>query len=517
MPQLISHRDAFSWQTPNVSVVLAAPRSLADQTGQLRGIATMLVRRLAEQGTPVRLQGMTASASHSRYQLLPEKVGVRGQERLVTLEELQTSIQAILPHLDATHAQIRALKADSPVYTLFLRGTFHKPLNLMSLLTQKAFTDAVGYHHVPLGLDLEQQVVVEDLTQKPHWLVIGAGERRLDLLMSMTLTLLLMNSPSYLRVALVGADAPPFNALTGGAHILGNTVTTLEGFRRLAEGLLRHLASRKKQMEAVEVNTLEAYNQKAVSNRELSPLPRLVVLIDSVAIPDWSGKPDVWAAPLMTLLGRGGELGLNILMTARGVAGLPERLRNAFSGRVDLLESASVSDLPLSVPTQFMDAIIPATQRAFELAAVANDELTRVVTYWNNMKNRRNAERESQGQPLATGNTSLLSLREDMTPPAAPANIPASPLAVTLEMPATLTEDSSGRLPIIPDRVVASARALAAYLGWLSVGALRDILGQSDSEARETLQILRTLGILEESDGRIWRFVRLGEPPEDGL
>jgi DNA-binding transcriptional ArsR family regulator len=204
-------------------------------------------------------------------------------------------------------------------------------------------------------------------------------------------------------------------------------------------------------------------------------------------------------------------------MTVRGVAGLPERLRNAFSGRVDLLESASVSDLPLSVPTQFMDAIMPATQRAFELAAVSSDELTRVVTYWNNMKNRRNAERESQGQPLATGNTSLLSLREDMTPPALPSNIPASPLAVTLEMPATLPEDSSARLPIIPDRAVASARALAAYLGWLSVGALRDILGQSDSEARETLQILRKLGILEESDGPIWRFVRLGEPPEDSL
>jgi hypothetical protein len=53
------------------------------------------------------------------------------------------------------------------------------------------------------------------------------------------------------------------------------------------------------------------------------------------------------------------------------------------------------------------------------------------------------------------------------------------------------------------------ARALAAYLGWLSIGPLRDVLELSEAEAHRVILDLQAGGLLEAGDGPIWRFTRL--------
>ena len=69
MPQLISHRDGFSWQTPNVADILEPGNEPHDKTGQLRVHASLMVRKLAQLGAPARLAGVRPFSSHTRYQL----------------------------------------------------------------------------------------------------------------------------------------------------------------------------------------------------------------------------------------------------------------------------------------------------------------------------------------------------------------------------------------------------------------------------------------------------------------
>jgi hypothetical protein len=52
---------------------------------------------------------------------------------------------------------------------------------------------------------------------------------------------------------------------------------------------------------------------------------------------------------------------------------------------------------------------------------------------------------------------------------------------------------------------------LAAYLGWLSIGPLIDVLEQSPQDARATLKALQEAGLLEAGESPMLRFMRLSE------
>jgi hypothetical protein len=63
--------------------------------------------------------------------------------------------------------------------------------------------------------------------------------------------------------------------------------------------------------------------------------------------------------------------------------------------------------------------------------------------------------------------------------------------------------------------LVVQAMTLAAYLGWIGVGPLRDIFGVSVSEARSTIAALQRMGVVEEGSATILRFIRLADNPLD--
>jgi hypothetical protein len=57
------------------------------------------------------------------------------------------------------------------------------------------------------------------------------------------------------------------------------------------------------------------------------------------------------------------------------------------------------------------------------------------------------------------------------------------------------------------------ATALTAYLGWISAAPLRDVLLLSEAEALEIIDVLKRAGVIEQTEGPIFRFVRLADPP----
>jgi hypothetical protein len=511
MPQLISHRDGFGWQTPNVADVLDPARKVADQTADLRSTATVIVRKLAELGAPVRLKSMDIYVSHTRFHFTPDKVGGKGQERAVTLGDLEAALPGVLAEVGGQAAQLVQLAPPEPTITLFLRTAKNTPLGLRTLLEQNTFIESPGYTNMTLGVNLMQQAQVFDMQAVKHLLIVGSSAARLHLQLGIAATMMIFNSPSYVRLGLIGGDTTPFRLLAKSPHILGNVVSSVSGLQRLLEGLTKHITQRRSMFEKQKVDTLDAFNRQALSNRDLSPLPRIVLLLDSVALPNWRSTQSSWLVPLSVILNRGHEVGIHVLLAATGVDAVPERLVRTFNYRF-IMRSVlgSQAKLPPQTPLEFIDGVLQKDGELIplELAAVQDTEITRLVTYWLNMRTRRNAELEHKGQPATTGNTGLLTLRDDMLPPP----------PITRETPivtAKATTNGADEMPYIPDQIVLNARALAAYLGWLSTGPLVDVLNLSLAEADETLRILRAIEVLEPGEGPVWRFARLADLPQD--
>jgi hypothetical protein len=466
-----------------------------------------MIRRLAILGAPVRLKDMDITPSHTRYHLLPDKVGSNGSQQPVTRQDIHQALRQILPDFNAQVAQLVQLDANDPTLTLMLRTPGNSPLSLREMLQHKGFVRSDPYTSIPLGLDITREAIVPDLADIHHLLIVGASAARLHLQLAVALTLSLFNSPAYLRLAFVGDPGSQFRHFIGSPHTLGNIVTNATGLRRLAEGLVKHASQRRKLFEEHGAVSLEAYNKLAISNKDLKPLPRIVVLLDSVAIPNWRSSIDEWQVPLYQLMNQGAAAGIHVVMACAGLSreSLPERIGNAFTHRVVmrsmLVKLGARFRLPPHIPLEFVDAILldgaqDGSPLTLELAAVGEAEIIRAVNCWGEIRNKRNFDRESKGEPATTGNTGLLNLRTDIQPGAT-----------------TMLRSPNGDHPELPELVVASASALAAYLGWLGMGPLRDVLQVSTEEADEILRRLLASGVLEAGDGPVWRFARLAEVP----
>src|SRR5690606_18193610 len=149
------------------------------------------------------------------------------------------------------------------------------------------FIEANHYATLPIGVNLNQEVVLLDLQTCNHLLIVGSSAARLHLQLGIALTLMLFNSPSYARIGLIGGDRTAFEHVVKSPHVLGNVVTSMGGLRRLLDGLTKHIHQRKALLEKNNVESVEAFNKQALSKRDLNPLPRIVLLLDSVSIPNW--------------------------------------------------------------------------------------------------------------------------------------------------------------------------------------------------------------------------------------
>ncbi|MFP4322399.1 MAG: FtsK/SpoIIIE domain-containing protein, partial [Anaerolineales bacterium] len=424
---------------------------------------------------------------------------------------LESKLPAVMAYLGAQSAQLVQLDANDPTVTLFTRHPFNGSLPLYYVLNTPAFTSQSGYDTLALGLNLSGAPQLHDLAAHPHLLVVGGSAGHLDMLMSAAINLMLFNSPGYVRLALVGDATGPWHNLRESPHVLGEIITQVHGFRRLLDGLLKHISTRARLFRKHSAKTLADYNKLSLSDSKLVTLPRLVILLDAAGLPGWAEMNDKWLVPLYQLLGKGPEVGVHVLMAVPQAddrhlpARLRDHLKTQFTQRAALIESGAQDAFSDQTPVHFVDGLFGNIP--LEVATVSDSEITSAVAYWQNMRMRRDAEKQSKGAAPSTGHTGLLNLREDMLPDA-----PTQPVAP--EEPAAPAEaEHEDDVPVISDEMVASAQALAGYLGWLSPGPLRDVLRLTPAETDETLRILRALGVLEDGEGPLWRFVRLADPP----
>jgi hypothetical protein len=100
----------------------------------------------------------------------------------------------------------------------------------------------------------------------------------------------------------------------------------------------------------------------------------------------------------------------------------------------------------------------------------------------------------------------------DLLPPLEDASRQTAPLPTRTRV-GTLARATQALSSNEEDRILGQAQALAAYLGWIGIGPLRDVLGLPTGEARAILAALQSIGVIETGDGPVLRFVRLAENP----
>lgn len=526
MPELYSRMDDAGWLTPSIADILEQGAPPPGGDGSIRDYMLTIQRELADLETPAKIVNVRSMPSYTLYVARPETVGRLGSRRAVTPAEVRRSLAKIAEqHTDWSLGFIPRLQEDETTLGILLRTSAHRPLSLRRLLVRGNFRTASSHHTYTLGITLEQNLIVRDLHTTRHLLVIGADSAKIHLLRALLLTLIVLNTPSELRIILAGQGVEQLKALIASPHSLGRTVTQSDALLKILDGLRTEAQRRTAVFAEAHVSQLDDYNSTARETGKPT-MPRILMMIDSLDDQAWNSVREEVIDSLLSVMRTEQDLGIHVILTTNEMNQY-QSLRQAIKTHVLMrsVAKALVDQIPDFHPSllRFVDAVIAdyeggrTTLTPVELCSTTNTELINAIAYWQ--QNRQQRKQEQNGdRPISgrTGVTDLLSL-----PDAASEELvmrvddaPAEPaLNASDHLTGTVDNDTMKMpLPVGPARdslpLTHHAIALAAHLGWLSAGALQDIFGIDQDYARNLIEQLQQDGVLEAGNQPTPRFLR---------
>lgn len=138
---------------------------------------------------------------------------------------------------------------------------------------------------VPLGRDIEGNVITCDLSKMPHLLIAGAtGSGKSVMINDMITSLLMRNRPEAVKMMLIDPKMVELNAYNDVPHLLTPVVTDS---RKAADALNKAVKEMERRYNVFAkngVHKMQEYNQKVARDPSLGvPMPYIVIVVDELA------------------------------------------------------------------------------------------------------------------------------------------------------------------------------------------------------------------------------------------
>jgi DNA segregation ATPase FtsK/SpoIIIE-like protein len=464
--------------------------------------------------------------SYTLFITKPETVGRLGNRKAVSLNELRRSLARIAEEQkDWKIGFLPELQEATDAFGILLRTNEHQPISLRRLLVRSAFRSHPSTLAFAAGVTLEQRLIIFDLAESGNFLIAGTESSKQHLIHNLILTLISLNSPGELRLAIAGQSSQIYQPLINIPHALGRLLVKPDEGRRLFDGLCKELSRRQQSLESENVSNIAEYNA-SIKDEGKTSLPRIVVLVESLSDEDWQEARDSWIPSLTQILEDRGKSGIHLILSAdrfeapdvpsafnaliptkiitRGIANeYVERLTNFHGSLIRFIDAVAIESVNGN------EEIIP-----IEVCNITEEEIHNTISYWHQAVKQRSSETQEEIAQVVSGRTGVTGILK--TPPSLePKMEPLSPVPVERELQTPDLPERKSTTGISPF-ILQRAQAVAAYLGWIGVGPLQDILGLSAPEAELAIAELKAMEIVENIEGPTPRFIRLiNQPPDE--
>jgi hypothetical protein len=523
MPEFKSRMDSYNWHTPLFSDVFSLDDIPSSDEGMVETNQARLAAALARLASSVHLEGARSMPSYTLYEAsLEENLGD---------EDLREKVYKI----EAQEGWILGYNwQNSQRVQFLLRTDAHHSLSLSHVLSRITFRKATHPTSFVMGVSLQQQILVRDWESIGHILIIGDGTTKQSFIRSVLVTMLMLQTPSELRVAFIGSSSDEYSYVQDTPHALGvNQARTPDQAIRLLLGMSKEIPRRQSIFKEAGASTLTACNRYLLENND-APLPRIILVLDSLGQAEWVKHQAKWMPFLSEIIEHGAQVGIHAIVTARGL-GLPHPF-DELSKKI----SCHLVTRSAAVDTHFIDSVEPFHSSLVrfvdgflvedgqiipvELPAITVYDAKAAHTYWEKNSKERLDLNQLKGIQQAIDINTVFATEDALPTPPVPEKPAADTLARVAEIlaerngsvhnsPAFLTVEETKDEPAMnatKDEVkpkylnvqvdlenLRRAQALATYLGWLGRGPLIDVLGMSMEEADVMIAILQARQILE--------------------
>ncbi len=419
MPELLSRMDSLNWLTPAIADILDQGSTPPGGDGSIRDRMLKIQHELEELETPARIVNARPTPSYTLYVARPGNIGRMHNRRAVKANEIKQSLKQIAEnHPDWLLGYMPQLRQEDTAVGILLRTDEHRPISLRRLLVRSPFRKHPSTLAFVLGITLEQQLVVDSIDSIGHMLVVGNDNAKQHFIRSTLLTLVTLNTPSELRVAITGESSEAYKYIVGAPHALGRILTKPSDGQRLMDGLVKEIQRRKQSIQDEGVKNIEEYN-KQVAPQGKTTLPRIILILDSLSDESWQTQKENWIPTLTTLLEDGLSVGIHLVITVNDEDNLDLPTTSRKNINLKVITRAASKDLSSQIPDfhlsllRFIDAFVINNQQPdnivpVELCAVSNAEIKNVVEYWRQTSKQRYQDIQKTKTSKQTGVTGVL-------------------------------------------------------------------------------------------------------------
>ncbi|MCX2454658.1 DNA translocase FtsK [Lacticaseibacillus nasuensis] len=279
-PEMALGTPEADYQLPDMAL-LSAPAAV-DQTSEYNAIKRnrgKLKDTMASFGVDVTVKAATLGPSITQYEIQPA-TGVKVSKIVNLADDLALALAA------------KDIRIEAPI----------PGKSLIGIEVPNAHVATVGYRDVlmhtpkhpdkplvlPLGKDVNGNVVTFDLTKMPHLLIAGATGSGKSVMINVIITSILMTTkPTEVRLMLIDPKRVELSVYNGVPHLLTPVVTEAKKAPSALNKVIDEMNRRYERFSAAGVRNMGEYNRKAQEASKDDPamekMPYIVVIVDELA------------------------------------------------------------------------------------------------------------------------------------------------------------------------------------------------------------------------------------------
>ncbi len=378
--------------------LLMPEQSQQPDEANIHTTAALLEKTLAEFGIPSRVIGFRVGPSVTQFAVEPgfiEKITPEGTQarQKVRVSQISALSRDIALALSAERLRIEAPVPGHSFIGIEVPNVHSTLVRLRPILETEVFQSLGSPLAVAVGKDVSGQAVVGDLARMPHLLVAGTtGSGKSVCIAALAVCLVMNNSPSELRLALLDPKMVELIRFNGMPHLVGKVETKPERMLAVLRWALVEMDQRYRKMETERARDFDAYNKKMARRRQAT-LPRVVIMIDELA-DLMMAAPDQTEQSLVRLAQMARATGIHLVVATQRpstdvVTGLikanfPARISFTVASSVDsrvILDANGAETLLGRGDMLFLDPELGKPIRC-QGVMVTDHEIDRIVAYW---------------------------------------------------------------------------------------------------------------------------------------
>lgn len=272
---LDKYTDHQDYQLPSIELLHQVPET--DQSEDYAMIENN-IHRLEETfqsfGVQAKVVGARLGPSVTQYEVQPE-VGVKVSRIVNLADDLALSLAAKDIRIEAPIPGKSYVGIEVPnqhTHLVSFRDMMESSQAYASLLS------------VPLGRDINGEVIFADLTKMPHLLIAGSTGSGKSVCINTIITGILMKArPDEVKLMMIDPKMVELNVYNGIPHLLMPVVTNPKQASRALFKVVEEMERRYELFAKNGMRNISGYNEWAAAQDNVASLPFIVVIVDELA------------------------------------------------------------------------------------------------------------------------------------------------------------------------------------------------------------------------------------------